>query len=62
MMRVFRSWGGCLDTLIITYSLGLPGTCADSIARGDTLTSKRVMARHPGRSWAHESKYWVGKA
>jgi hypothetical protein len=24
---------GCLDTLIITYSLGLSGTCADSIAR-----------------------------
>eukprot|EP00966_Prymnesium_polylepis_P126201 2918446-Prymnesium_polylepis.1 len=28
----FRSWGGCLDTLIITYSLGVSGTCADSIA------------------------------
>eukprot|EP00966_Prymnesium_polylepis_P059441 1377775-Prymnesium_polylepis.1 len=35
MMGVFRSWGrGCLDTLIITYSIGLsPGACTDSIAR-----------------------------
>eukprot|EP00966_Prymnesium_polylepis_P263715 6092171-Prymnesium_polylepis.1 len=32
MMGVFRSWGACLDTLVTTYSLGLSGTCADSIA------------------------------
>eukprot|EP00966_Prymnesium_polylepis_P120361 2781348-Prymnesium_polylepis.1 len=31
IMGVLRSWGGCLDTLITTYSLGLSGTCADSI-------------------------------
>eukprot|EP00966_Prymnesium_polylepis_P175164 4053158-Prymnesium_polylepis.1 len=78
-MGVFRSWGGCLDTLIITYTLGLSGTCADSIARccqrsiarrwvsvchgyvrvgwGENLKSKRfmLMARHPGRSWAHDT-------
>ena len=29
---------------------------------GENRTSKRVMARHPGRSWAHESKLWVGKS
>eukprot|EP00966_Prymnesium_polylepis_P286104 6608852-Prymnesium_polylepis.1 len=27
-----QNWGGCLETLIVTYSLGLSGTCADSIA------------------------------
>eukprot|EP00966_Prymnesium_polylepis_P323535 7379712-Prymnesium_polylepis.1 len=31
---VLRSWGGCLDPLLIAYSLALSGTWADSIARG----------------------------
>eukprot|EP00966_Prymnesium_polylepis_P135660 3135971-Prymnesium_polylepis.1 len=56
MMGVFRSWGGCLDTLIITCSLGLSGTCADSIevdGRGRT----RVDG---GKGYGpYGAKHWV---
>eukprot|EP00966_Prymnesium_polylepis_P024943 575080-Prymnesium_polylepis.1 len=51
MMGGFRSWGGCLDTLIITYALGLSGTCARirSRERGSPAATAAQDAHVPHR-------------
>jgi hypothetical protein len=40
--------------------LGVSRVCKGGL--GEIRKSKRIVARHFGRSWAHGSKYWVGKS